>query len=68
MFFKIYTRFIFVFFVSFKKNLKILPCRLALVANFKFKIISKILVYRLALVVARIISSNQYGFVQSKHI
>ena len=33
------------------------------VANFKFKIISKILVDRLAIVVARIISPNQYGFV-----
>ena len=33
------------------------------VVNFKFKIISKILADRLALVVARIISPNQYGFV-----
>ncbi|XP_068504366.1 uncharacterized protein [Phaseolus vulgaris] len=33
------------------------------VANFKFKIISKILADRLALVAARIISPNQYGFV-----
>jgi len=32
------------------------------VANFKFKIIFKILSNRLALVVARIISPNQYGF------
>jgi len=38
------------------------------VANFKFKIISKILADRLALVVAIIISPNQYGFVQGKHI
>jgi len=33
------------------------------VANFKFKIISKILADRLALVATRIISPNQYGFV-----
>ena len=39
-----------------------------IVANFKFKIISKILAYRLALVAARIISPNQYGFVQGRHI
>jgi len=38
------------------------------VANFKFKIISKILADRLALVVARIISPNQYGFVQGRQI
>ena len=36
------------------------------VANFKFKIISKILADRLALVVAIIISLNQYGFVQGR--
>jgi len=33
------------------------------VANFKFKIISKILKDKLSLVAARIISPNQYGFV-----
>jgi len=33
------------------------------VANFKFKIISKILMDRVALVAARIISPNQYGFI-----
>ena len=38
------------------------------VANFKFKIISKILANRLAIVVARIISLNQYGFVQGRKI
>jgi len=38
------------------------------VANFKFKIIFKILADRLALVAARIISPNQYGFVQGRHI
>ena len=38
------------------------------VANFKFKIISKILADRLALVAARIISPNQYGFVQGRQI
>ena len=38
------------------------------VANFKFKIISKILADRLALVVARIISHNQYEFVQGRQI
>jgi len=37
------------------------------VAKFKFKIISKILADRLALV-AKIISPNQYGFVQVRHI
>jgi len=36
------------------------------VANFKFKIISKILVDKLALVVTRIISPNQYGFLQGR--
>ena len=36
------------------------------VANFKFKIISKILADRLAFVAARIISSNQYEFVQGR--
>jgi len=35
-------------------------------ANFKFKIISKILVVRLARVATRIISPNQYGFVQGR--
>ena len=38
------------------------------VVNFKFKIISKILMDRLGLVVARIISPNQYGFVQGRQI
>ena len=38
------------------------------VANFKFKIISKILTKRLALVVASIISPNKYGFVQGRQI
>ena len=38
------------------------------VDNFKFKIISKILTNRLALVVARIISPNQYGFVHDRQI
>jgi len=38
------------------------------VTNFKFKTIFKILVDRLAIVAARIISSNQYGFVQGKQI
>jgi len=38
------------------------------VANFKFKIISKILADRLAIVAARIISPNQYGFVQGRKI
>jgi len=38
------------------------------VANFKFRIISKILADRLALVAARIISPNQYGFVQGRQI
>jgi len=42
--------------------------RLIVVVNFKFKIISKILVDRLALVTARIISPNQYGFVQGRQI
>jgi len=37
-------------------------------ANFKFKIISKILADRLALVATRIISPNQYGFVQGRQI
>ena len=40
--------------------------RLIVVVNFKFKIISKILVDRLALMAAKIISPNQYGFVQGK--
>ena len=38
------------------------------ITNFKFKIISKILAYRLALVAARIISPNQYEFVQGRQI
>jgi len=38
------------------------------VAKFKFKIISKILADRLALVATRIISPNQYGFVQGRQI
>jgi len=38
------------------------------VANFKFKIISKILADRLVLMAARIISPNQYGFVQGRQI
>ena len=38
------------------------------VANFKFKIISKILADRLVLVAAKIISPNQYGFVQGRQI
>ena len=38
------------------------------IANFKFKIISKILADRLALVAAKIISPNQYGFVQGRQI
>jgi len=38
------------------------------VVNFKFKIILKILVDRLALVATRIISPNQYGFVQGRQI
>jgi len=37
--------------------------RTIVVPNFKFKIISKILADRLALVAARIISLNLYGFV-----
>jgi len=36
------------------------------VANFKFKIISKILKDRLAMVASKIISSNQYGFVKGR--
>jgi len=39
-----------------------------IVANFKFKIISKILADRLALVATRIIFPNQYGFVQDRQI
>ena len=38
------------------------------VANIKFKIIFKILADRLALVAARIISPNQYAFVQGRQI
>jgi len=37
--------------------------RSIVVANFKFKIISKILADRLALVAGRVISPNQNGFV-----
>jgi len=37
-------------------------------ANFKLKIISKILVDRLDMVASRIISLNQYGFVQCRQI
>jgi len=42
--------------------------RTIVVANFKFKIISKILADRLAIVVARIISPNKCGFVQGRQI
>jgi len=38
------------------------------VANFKFKIISKILADRISLVASKIISPNQYGFVQGRQI
>jgi len=38
------------------------------IANFKFKIISKILADRLALVATIIISPNQYGFMQGNQI
>jgi len=38
------------------------------IANFKFKIIAKIWADRLALVAAKIISTNQYGFVQGRQI
>jgi len=38
------------------------------VVNFKFKIISKILVDRLAMVASRVIFPNQYGFVQGRQI
>jgi len=38
------------------------------VANFKFKIISKILADRLAIMAAKIISPSQYGFVQGRQI
>jgi len=38
------------------------------VASFKFKIISKILAYRIAPVAARIISPNQYGFVKGRQV
>ena len=42
--------------------------RLIAVVNFKFKIIFQILADRLALMAARIISPNQYGFVQGRQI
>jgi len=42
--------------------------RSIVVANFKFNINFKILVDRLALVATRIISPNQYGFVQGRQI
>jgi len=42
--------------------------RLIVVVNFKFKIISKILVDRLVLMTAIIIYPNQYGFVQGRQI
>ena len=42
--------------------------RSIVVANFKFKIIFKIVADRLALVAAIIISPNQYGFVQGRQI
>jgi len=42
--------------------------RSIVVANFKFKNISKILADWFALVTARIISPNQHGFVQGKQI
>jgi len=42
--------------------------RAIIVANFKIKIISKILADRLALMATRIISPNQYGFVQGRQI
>jgi len=43
-------------------------CMPIVVANFKFKIIFKILTGRLALVATKIISLNQYGFVQGRQI
>jgi len=42
--------------------------KLIVVANFKFKIISKILADRLAIVAVRIISPYQYEFVQGRQI
>jgi len=41
---------------------------LIVVANLKYKIISKILADRLAIVATRMISPNQYGFVQGRQI
>jgi len=38
------------------------------VANFRFKIISKILANRLASIAARIVSSNQNGFIKGRHM
>jgi len=43
-------------------------CRLIVVANFKFNITSKKLANRLAIVAAKIIYPNQYGFVQGRKI
>lgn len=37
-------------------------------ANFKFKIITKILAYRLAKIASKIISPNQRGFIQGREI
>jgi len=42
--------------------------RLIVVANFKFKVISKILADRLVVVASKIISPNQYGFVKGRQI
>jgi len=42
--------------------------RSIVIANLKFKIISKILTDRLAMVSSRIISPNQYGFVKGIQI
>jgi len=43
-------------------------CRPIVVVNFLFKIISKILGHRLVSIASRIMSSNQYEFLQDKHI